>query len=212
MWRMTNRAACGLLAGALFVGCAPKAPPLAGAVSPVPLPRAQLPPGYRRVIFRWAYSDPDYRMQGEGVARIAPPDSVRLDLFLDGGLGGARAYLIGNDLRIPDATFAERLLPPPALMWASLGRLSVPPAADTAIRVDGDTLRADIGRDPRFRVAFVGSSLRRVERIDGGRLREWVTRDSSGNVRYEQPTARRALGITVLRSEPLSDLDASIWR
>jgi hypothetical protein len=193
-------------------GCAPKAPPLAGTLTPVPVPRTELPPGYRRVIFRWSYADPDYRLRGEGVARIAPPDSVRLDLFLDGGLGAARAILIGNDLRLPDADFAERLLPPAPLMWASLGRLSLPPAADTTVRVDGDTLRADIGRDPVWRAAFVGGVLRRLERIDGGRLREWVIRDSAGAVHYDLPTARRTLDISVLRSEPVSDLDATIWR
>ena len=199
-------------AAVLGLACAPKAPPLPGAVSPVPLPRTELPPGYRRVIFRWTYADADYRLRGEGVARLAAPDSVRLDLFLDGGLGAARAILIGDELRLPDGDLAERLLPPPPLMWAALGRLATQPAADTVIRVDGDTLRADIGRGPVWRSAFVGGSLRRLERIDGGRVREWVTRDTSGSVRYELPTARRVLDIAVLRSEPLPDLDAAIWR
>ena len=211
---MTGLTRAALLVGvaALGLGCGPKAPPLRGAVTPVPLPRAQLPAGYRRVIFRWAYADPDYRLRGEGVARIAPPDSVRLDLFLDGGMGAARAILIGNELRLPDGGLAERLLPPASLMWASLGRLSTPSAADTTIRVDGDTLRADIGRGPVWRAAFVDGALRRLERIDDGRLREWVVRDSSGAVHYELPTARRTLDISVIRSEPLSDLDATIWR
>ena len=210
--RNAMRAACVLFVAVVGLGCGPKAPPLRGAVTPVPLPRTDLPAGYRRLIFRWAYTDPDYRLQGEGVARIAPPDSVRLDLFLDGGLGAARAVLIGNDLRLPESDLAERLLPPPPLMWASLGRLSAPPAADTTIRVDGDTLRADIGRERVWRAAFVRGALRRLERIDGGRVREWVVRDTSGAVRYELPTARRTLDITVIRSEPLADLDATIWR
>jgi hypothetical protein len=207
-----QRAALTLGITVAALGCGPKAPPLAGAVTPMPVPRTELAPGYRRIIFRWTYADPEYRLRGEGLARIAPPDSVRLDLFLDGGMGAARAILIGNDLRIPDADFAERLLPPAPLMWASLGRLSLPAAGDTAIRVDGDTLRADIGRDPVWRAAFVGGALRRLERIAGGRVREWVVRDTAGSVHYELPTARRTLGITVMRSEPLSDLDATIWR
>lgn len=196
----------------LDLGCAPRARPLAGVPAPVPLPRAELEPGYRRVIFRWAYEDPDYRFRGEGVARIAPPDSVRLDLFLDGGLGGARAILIGNDLRLPEADFVRRMLPPPPLMWASLGRLSTPSASDTTMRVDGDTLRADIGHDPVWRAAFVRGTLLRLERIDDGRLREWVSRDSAGDVRYQQPTGRRSLNISVIRSEPLASLDATIWQ
>jgi hypothetical protein len=208
----TIRRALVLCVAVIAIGCGPKAPPLRGAVTPMPLPRTELPAGYRRMIFRWTYADPDYRLQGEGVARIAPPDSVRLDLFLDGGLGAARAILIGNDLRLPEGDFAERLLPPAPLMWASLGRLSLPVTPDTAIRIDGDTLRADIGRDPVWRAAFVRGALRRLERIDGGRLREWVARDTSGTVRYEMPAARRTLGISVIRTEPLVGLDASIWR
>ena len=41
--------------------------------------------------------------RGEGVARIASPDSVRMDFFLGGGLGSGAAVLIGDSLSGPGA-------------------------------------------------------------------------------------------------------------
>ena len=62
----------------------------------------------------------------------APPDSARLDFFLAGGLGGGRAVLVGDDLSAPGGAMVDRLVPPAPLMWGALGRLAVPPVADTA--------------------------------------------------------------------------------
>ena len=198
----------------LAVGCirAPHAPPLAGTPSPVRLPQTDLPPGHRSVTFRWTYSDPDVRMRGDGVARIAAPDSARIDFFLDGGLGSGRAILIGDRVRVPGMGIMARFLPPPPLLWATLGRLSVPPSTDTLVRLDGETLRADIGRSPIWRSAFAQGELRRLERIDDDRLKEWVVRDSTGGARYQQPVARRTLGITVIRTDTTAAFDASIFR
>src|SRR5918911_2139147 len=95
-----------------IVGCAPKAPPLRGAIVPPRLPDAALPPVHRRLVFQWSYTDNDFRMRGEGVARVAPPDSVRLDFFVSGGLGGGRALLIGDELRAEGEDKVKRLLPP----------------------------------------------------------------------------------------------------
>ncbi|MDQ3697168.1 MAG: hypothetical protein M3373_03975 [Gemmatimonadota bacterium] len=201
-----------LVAVAALAGCAPKAPPLTGVPAPVRLPRTELSAGYTTLTFRWTYADPDVRLHGNGVARIAAPDSVRLDFFLSGGMGSGHALLIGDELRVPGIGMLERFLPPPPLLWAALGRLRIPAAADTVVRVDADTLRAEIGQDPRWRAAFVGAEIRRVDRISGDRLDQWVTRDGGGAIRYERPTARRVLEITVLRSEPASAFDAAIWR
>ena len=109
-------------------------------------------------------------MRGEGTARIADPDSARLDFVVDGGFGGGWAVLVGDQLSIPGPDVVRRLIPPAPLLWATLGRLAVPPARDTTARMVGDTLRADIGGDPTWRVTFAGTQLSRVERIDGGRI------------------------------------------
>ena len=52
----------------------------------------------QRIRFTWAYADLDVKGRGDGVARVAPPDSVRLDLFLAGGNSGGRAVLIDDEL------------------------------------------------------------------------------------------------------------------
>jgi hypothetical protein len=170
-----------------------------------------LPAGHTRIVFRWSYDEGSVGARGDGVARIAAPDSVRLDFFLGGGLGSASAYLIGDSVLVPGGEATQRYLPPAPMLWAALGRLAIPPAADTAARVDGDTLRADIGRDPAWRVTFVGDRLARLERIEGGRIVEWVRRTPSGDVRYVHEPSQRTLGISLTRVESSPPFDASIW-
>ena len=200
------------LAFIALAACAPRARPLAGL--PVPsarVPAGQLPPGHQHVVFRWKYEDPDMSARGEGVARIAPPDSARLDFFVDPGMGAGYALLIGDRLDAPGIALVRRYLPPPPLLWASLGRLRVPPAADTVARVDGDTIRADIGRATIWRVTFAGERLVRVERIEDGRVVERMVRSADDDVRYDHLGARRSLTLTVTRRSEVVPFDATIW-
>lgn len=192
-------------------GCAPRLQPLAGAPAPAArIPTGQLPPGHRHVVFRWEASDPDLTVRGEGVARIAPPDSARLDFFLAGGLGGGRAVLVGDALSAPGGAMVDRLVPPAPLMWGALGRLAVPPVADTAVAVDGELLRADLGQPVGWRVTFRGDSLVRLERVADGRVVEWVDR-SGDRIRYRHESGRRELHLTVTRTQSSPPFDASIW-
>jgi hypothetical protein len=204
------------LGGALAVaaaGCAPRLKPLPGAPAPVALPSATLSLGYRRIVFTWELEDPDMTARGEGAARIAPPDSARLDFFLAGGIGSGAAVLIDGDLRLPSRAedLSRRLVPPAPLLWAALGRLAIPALLDTVVRVDGETLRADIGTPVAWRVTFVRDTLRRLERVDGGRIIEWVERFAEGRVRYRHEVSRRRLDLLITRSDELSALDPSIW-
>src|SRR5215207_9011805 len=129
------------------VACAPRAGSLRGAATPVRFPATELPRGHQRLVFRWDYVDQALAAKGEGVARVASPDSVRLDFYLDGGLGGGYAVVIGDSISTPGGDDVRRYLPPVPLLWASLGRLAVPALPDTVAKVDGGTLRADIGRN-----------------------------------------------------------------
>lgn len=195
-------------------GCAPRARPLVGA--PVPelrLPSTELPAGSHRVLFRWKYQEAEgFGARGEGVARVASPDSARLDFFVDGGMGGGWALLLGDRVTAPGGVLVRRLLPPAPMLWAALGRVAVPPARDTTARASGDTLRADIGGDPTWRVTFVGPRLTRVDRIDGGRLIEWIARDSSGALVYQHETGRRALTLSDVRTEEVGSFAPETWR
>ncbi|MEO6525588.1 MAG: hypothetical protein ABIP93_03100 [Gemmatimonadaceae bacterium] len=204
------------LAAALFIAVAACAPPrlvaLPGTiVSLQQLPHGTLPAGRRKIVFQWEMSDDEMTARGEGVARIASPDSVRLDFFLGGGMGGGAAVLIGDSLIIPGPDMARRLVPPRALLWAALGRLDIPAERDTVVRVDGGVVRADIGAPIRWRASFRGDTLTRLERVDGGRLQEWVERTSEQKIRYRHESARRSLSLVIQRSDAVPAFDASIW-
>lgn len=197
---------------AALSGCIPKAPVLTGAIASTRLPPAELPDVHQRIVFDWRVRDGLLTASGEGAARVAPPDSARLDLFLGGGFGSSHAMLIGDTLYAPGGNAIRQMLPPPALLWASVGRLAVPPAADTTARASGDTLRADIGRNPVWRVTFVGERLARLERIENGRVTEWMRRSAEGIVEYEHVQGGRSLRLHVTRTEEVPPFDASIWR
>jgi hypothetical protein len=150
--------------------------------------------------------------KGEGVARIASPDSVRLDFFLDGGLGAGFAVVIGDSVSTPGGDQVRRYLPPVALLWAALGRLAVPPVPDTVAKVDGAALRADIGRNPTWRVTFVEDRLTRLERIMNNRRLEWVSR-AGPDVRYQNERSGRSLTLRISSTtNEASPFDPAIWR
>jgi hypothetical protein len=210
---LPRRAACALAIVVGAASCAPRLPPLSGAPAPVRLPRAELPPGHRRIIFDWELRDAEFQARGEGVARVAPPDSARLDFFVGGGLGGGRAVLIGQSIRAPGGDLVRRLIPPAPMLWAALGRLAIPPAKDTTVTVDNEVLRADVGAPPAWRVTFRGDTLLRLDRVSGDRVAEWVERSSPNQVRYRHETGRRELTLRVKRVlEEASPFDATIWR
>lgn len=206
-------AACASLF--LAVACVPKAPPLTGSAPAVPvvLPAGDLTPGHRRIVFRWSYDEGELSARGEGVARVAAPDSMRLDLFLSGAFGGSgSAFLIGDTIIAPGREDAvKRMLPPPPLLWAAVGRTSVPARADTVVRVDGDTIRADIGRGQVWRLAFVEGRLVRLERLDDGKRVEHVTRTEQG-VRYVNERSGQSLRLEITRTDEVPPFDAAIWQ
>jgi hypothetical protein len=210
---LLRRGVIAMSTSLLVYGCARRLPPLQGTPAPAVLPNPQLPAGHRRVVFRWELEDTDLFSRGDGAARVAGPDSARLDFFLAGGLGSGAAVLIGAELRLPDRAedLARRLVPPPPLLWSALGRLAIPRLRDTTARVDGDTLRADIGQPVAWRVTFVRDTLRRVERVESDRVVEWVERFADGRIRYRHQAARRQLDLFITRTDHVSAFDASIW-
>jgi hypothetical protein len=161
--------------------------------------------------FDWEYSDPDMSGKGEGVARVAAPDSARLDFFLAGGFMGGAAVLIGDSLQIPVIDIMRRLIPPPTMLWASLGRSVFPVTRDTAIRREGEFLRADLGSPVEWRVTFRQDTLVRLERVFGDRVVEWVDRAADNRVTYRQESARRVLKLHITDVNTVGDFDASIW-
>jgi hypothetical protein len=178
------------------------------------VPRTALPPEPRRYRFDWSYEDETFRADGDGVVRVQPPGQARLDFFLRNGFGGGFAILDGDSLLTPGPDFVRRMVPPSPLLWATLGRLQLPPASDTVARARGDTVLADVGRlgDGRlWRVRFVAGRLDRVERVEGGRRIEWMERQG-GTMHYLHEVGRRRLDITVTDSAVASPFDPSLFR
>jgi hypothetical protein len=195
----------------IVAGCAPRVAPLKGVLAPDrALPAISMARGHRHVVFKWDYQEGDIAARGDGSIRTAAPDSARLDFFLGGGLGAGGAVLIGDSLRTPHANLARRYIPPAPLMWAALGRLAIPPLADTVVRVDGELTRADIGRPLQWRVAIKGDTLVELDHVSDGKITESLTRDANGTLTFHAPGARRTLRLIVIREEPGS-FDASIW-
>jgi hypothetical protein len=171
-----------------------------------------MPGGHHKLVFNWELEDRDMSGRGEGVARLAAPDSARLDFYLAGGFGSGAAILIGDSVQAPGGDLVRRLVPPPTLLWAALGRVALPNLPDTVVRVDGTTLRADIGRPVAWRLTFQSDTLVRAERVDGGRVAEWMERSDASHVRYRNEGSRRSLRLTITRTEEVPEFDASIWR
>ena len=190
--------------------CAPRLKPLRGAPAPVRFPASALQPGHRTVVFNWELDDTELDARGSGAARVAAPDSARLDFFVSGGLGSGAALLIGDSLSAPGGDMVRRLVPPAPLIWATLGRLALPALPDTEVRVDGSVLRADIGRPVAWRITFHGDTLSRIERVSNGRIIEWLERSATGS-HYFHTKARRSLRIEITRVNESAPFDPSIW-
>lgn len=210
----------------VFAACTPKAPPLAGTPLPARLPVLSIEDRPQVLQFTWTYKDETFEAKGDGAVRAEGPDRARLDFFLRNGMAGGYAILIGDSLLTPGADFVKRLLPPPPLLWASLGRLAVPATPDTVVRQDGAILRADLGQfkgtdasgaDGRaWRLSIVGADLQRLERIEGGNVVEWLDRqrgtDGQWRVQYVHERGKRRLTIVVLETTFVEGFDAAIWR
>jgi hypothetical protein len=169
--------------------------------------------GHHKIVFTWEYEDREMTGRGDGAARIASPDSARLDFYLAGGFGSGAAILIGDSLDVPGGIdLVRRLVPPPPLLWATLGRVALPNLPDTTIRIDGEILRADIGRPVAWRLSFRSDTLMRAERVENGKVLEWVERTSGTRLRYRNEVARRSLALTITRTDEVPEFDASIWR
>jgi hypothetical protein len=158
-----------LFALAASIGCVPSAAPLKGVPAPDrSLPSLSLTSGHPHLVFKWDYQEGDIAARGDGSVRTAAPDSARLDFFVGGGLGAGAAVLIGDSLRSPHADLVRRYIPPSPMMWAVLGRLAIPALPDTIVRIDGDLLRADVGRPVQWRVGIRGDTLVELQHLSGG--------------------------------------------
>lgn len=133
-----------LYLGLLLVGCG-AAP---GAVVPegsAPLSADQVrawvaptrPAAHRLYRYRWLYRDERSSIGGRGSARLAPPDSVRLDVTVALGVASGSGVVV-NDTMVwgrPEDLLA-RFVPNYDLMWAMFGVARLPPPGAAIIGTD----------------------------------------------------------------------------
>lgn len=194
---------------------APRLSPLPNATpvpSREPLPVVELPRHSQRIVFDWRLQEAELEVRGEGAARISAPDSARVDLFVAGGLGNGAAWVVGNEMRLDAPDALRRVLPPPAFLWAALGRFAIPPGRDTVVARSDSSITADIGPSPLWRVTMVGRRITRLERADGDRVIDRLERRADGSLLYLHAPTRRQLTLTITRLDSVPAFDASIWR
>jgi hypothetical protein len=143
---------------------------------------ATAPPRTVAIRFRWKYRDQRVSGGGRGTARIAPPDSLRLDYVAVLGLASGAGVVIGDSVvwAEPAADF-RRLVPAVPMLWAALGTVRPPaPLAQVAGRRDGDGWR--------WRFTAGDDTL------------EYVTRPGAGAAARELDAEWRRAGRVVARS------------
>lgn len=118
------------------LACAPGRPPALVPDAAPELGRAEVgawveastPTGHRTIRFRWQLQDDRGAAGGRGTARMAGPDSVRLDVVGPLGAGRGAAVVVGDTARWTEPPdIIERLVPSYPLMWAMFGVERMPP-------------------------------------------------------------------------------------
>jgi hypothetical protein len=179
-----------------------------------------VPPSPVALFFHWRYDDGSAPVRGRGAARVAPPDSLRLDVGLP-ILGRATLVLAGDSVWAQPEAAAAHLLPERATVWAMFGviepppdgtrievgeavdrrlyRLTAPDGVVTTLELKGDTL--------------LGAVQRRGDQVIGRLL---LTRDSVGAVvRVAALDPQHGLRFVVdldRREAPREAFPSEIWR
>ncbi len=93
--------------------------------------------------FRWRYRDERRSGGGRGTARVAPPDSVRVDWAAVLNLASGAAVVVGDSLQWADPKndYPSSVAPAVQLMWTALGVVR-PPRAGAVVSGGRDSTRA----------------------------------------------------------------------
>lgn len=134
------RALSYIAASILLTGCPPSYRPLVpDALEPVSRDsalewtQATNLAGPTAIRFTWRYLDERVRWGGRGTARVAPPDSLRVDYRGSLGIGSGAAVVVGDEVQWAEpAGDFEKMVPAIPLLWAALGMVR-PPAPDAMV-------------------------------------------------------------------------------
>lgn len=93
--------------------------------------------------FRWRYRDDRRSGGGRGTARVAPPDSVRVDWATSLSIKTGAAVVVGDSLRWadPEEDYPSSVTPAVQLVWTVLGVVR-PPGVAATVFGSSDSVRA----------------------------------------------------------------------
>ncbi|MBI4409642.1 MAG: hypothetical protein HY561_08045 [Gemmatimonadetes bacterium] len=116
-----------------------------------------------RILFDWTLKEADASFGGRGIARVEPPYRARVDLFGPRQETVLSAALVDGELRLPAGAAAP--LPPPSLLWGTLGVFRPPPGAQlTRVQKGPEETRLEYRqKDGRWRFLLADGRLQRAE-------------------------------------------------
>lgn len=182
---------------------------------------ARTAPARRELLrIRWRSDDGRIELSGSGAVRVAPPDSLRIDVAARLGIGRAALVLAGDSAWAEPADLVRRLLPDRFALWAALGVVRVPDSeARPEVLEDGERrfwrVTDAAGRLTTFEMR--GDTLLSVSRERAGVLvvRLRLLRRPGGGVAKAQVTdyERRArFDVDIVSRQPSEAFPREIWR
>ena len=220
-------------ASIILTGCprpGPLVPDMLGPVSrdsALSWTGATIPSGTRAIRFRWRYQDERLRWPGRGTARVAPPDSMRLDYTGALGARSGAAVVVGDSVvwAEPTGDF-ERMVPAIPLLWAAIGIVR-PPAAEAAVfgtqglgerGVARIVWRFTVGADTLEYVALNGTprtleaEWRRRGRTVARSRTEYDAHSMPVTARIDFPEASARFELTVVGIDSGAVIPPPLWR
>ena len=212
----------------LLIGCTPKPKPLATPEAFAPSTRVAfladaagtLPTDRQLLRIGWRSDDGHLQLSGAGAVRIAPPDSLRLDIAATLGLGRSVLLLMGDSVAAQPAQSVDQVLPDRFALWAALGIMQPPVGTVRFESAESGTHRWWRTSDAAGRVTtfeLADGALQRVTREENGRPTQQLTlgRDRAGLVNRANllDTGRGfRLQVTVNTRQPGEVFTPEIWR
>jgi hypothetical protein len=211
----------------MLAGCGPKTTPLA-PLAFAPSTRAAFmrdaattaPHGRQVLRIGWRAEDGRIELSGSGAVRIAPPDSLRLDIAAVLGLGRSTMIMTGDSVVAQPANTVDQVLPDRFALWAALGIIRPVPGAVSWERASDATrtlwrVTEGSGRLTTFELA--NGMLVSVTRQEGERTTSQLrlTRDANGAVTRANllDTGRQfRLQVDVNAREASEAFAPEIWR
>lgn len=182
---------------------------------------ASRPTGHRTVRFRWQLQDDRGAAGGRGTARIAAPDSVRLDVVGPLGAGRGAAVVVGDSAQWTDPPdIIERLVPSYPLMWAMFGVERMPPA-DAVLRGTADSAgRVWVWASGPDTVTYLRQTAparliaesRQAGRVVGRVETELGPDGHPTTSRLTVPSVPARLTLTFTASAPSESFPSDLWR